>query len=416
MTRHVVIGERHGAQRSAAWSTGIFLLAFCVRLGFQAGFVGMQAPPRDDASQYDDIARSLSRGGPYVTNDGLRSTRAPAYPILLAGIYRIFGADWAAGRIGQAVIGASVCPILLQMGARFFGFPAGLLASLTCAIFPYTVFWAGYLLSEPLCVLFVTASTWALLAAEDDWRLTGLWSLLCALAALARPNMGLLLPLGLVWSLRDRSRRWRRCALALAVFGLVLLPWTLRNYTIHHQLVPITTMGGVVLWEGNNPYVAATPGMLGRSAHAPSLPEARLVSGLPEAEADSVYLGLGLRFMREHWQEMPRLVTWKFMRLWNPWPELPSGLERVVAAATLLPALAFFVIGLVLASRRREARIVPLLLPVLAVTVTAMIYWGDARVRAPSDPSMLLVAAYGAVSLVDSSRAARSTSVPPRTD
>jgi len=415
MARHVVIGEWPGGRRSIAWSIGIFLLALCVRLGFQAGFVGMQTPPRDDASQYDDIARSLSRGGPYVTDDGLRSNRAPAYPALLAGIYRLFGPDWAAGRIGQAVIGASICPILLQMGVRLFGFPAGLLASLACAVFPYTVFWAGYLLSEPLCALLVTGSTWALLAAEDDWRLTGLWSLLCALAALARPNMGLLLPLGIVWSLGDRPRRWRRCVLALAVFGLTLLPWTLRNYTIHHRLVPITTMGGVVLWEGNNPYVAATPGMQGRSAHAPSLPEARLVSGLPEAEADSVYFRLGLRFMREHWQEMPRLVAWKFMRLWNPWPELPSGLERLVAAATLIPTLTFFVIGLVLAYRRREARIVPLLLPVLAVSVSAMIYWGDARIRAPSDPSMLLVAAYGAVSLVESSRTGRSMSVPPRT-
>jgi len=32
---------------------------------------------------------------------------------------------------------------------------------------------------------------------------------------------------------------------------------------------------------------------------------------------------------------------------------------------------------------------------VLAVTMTAIIYWGDARIRAPADPEVILFATYG---------------------
>ena len=58
----------------------------------------------------------------------------------------------------------------------------------------------------------------------------------------------------------------------MVIFLLVLLPWTVRNYVVHHRLVFITTMGGRVLWEGT-PHVAASADR-GNST-ASDLPEAR---------------------------------------------------------------------------------------------------------------------------------------------
>ena len=48
---------------------------------------------------------------------------------------------------------------------------------------------------------------------------------------------------------------------------------------------------------------------------------------------------------------------------------------------------------------RRKSAVIPLILPILAVIATAVIYWVDARIRAPADPMILVIASYGAVSI-----------------
>jgi 4-amino-4-deoxy-L-arabinose transferase-like glycosyltransferase len=374
---------------------GIVLIAVSIRIAFQFAVVGMQTPPVADAQHYDAVGWRLAQGGSYAAPDGSRSHRAPGYPFLLAAVYRVFGHRLEAARIAQALVEAATCSMLLSLGIRA-GLPAvGALAAGAYALFPYAISWSGFLLSEPLCALATVASTWALLKARERWVWTAAWAALCALAALVRPNMATLFLLGLPWVVISPGRRWLRGAGAVLTFGLVLLPWTIRNYEVHHRLVPITTMGGRVLWEGNNPYVVRDPTLRGRSAASLLLPEARLTEGLPEAEADALYFRLGLRFIREHPSEMPSLLAWKMMRLWNLFPDLPSRTQRCVAFLTLLVTLFLFLIGLVSALRAREGWVFPVLVPVLAVVITALVYWADARIRAPADPLILVFASYG---------------------
>jgi hypothetical protein len=206
--------------------------------------------------------------------------------------------------------------------------------------------------------------------------------------------MGFLLPLGLLWLLGVSARRWLRTAVAIVVFCLILLPWGVRNYRVHGRFVPLTTMGGLVLWEGNNAIVAGDPTLRGRS-----LPGGKerdvAVSRLPETEQDRVYFERALRYMRMSPGDLPALVGRKLTRLWNPFPELDSAVQRWLALAAFLPVLFLFAVGLGWAYRHRDGRVLPLLVPVLAVTLTAAIYWADGRIRAPADPVILLVASYG---------------------
>ena len=39
---------------------------------------------------------------------------------------------------------------------------------------------------------------------------------------------------------------------------LLVEPWTIRNYVIHKQLIPICTTMGELLWRGNNPLATGT--------------------------------------------------------------------------------------------------------------------------------------------------------------
>lgn len=385
----------------------VFGLALLARLVFQLEVAGFHTPPRDDAELYDSIAVSLAHGGEYVDGEGYRSRRAPAFPFMLTGVYAFAGHNWPAARVVQAILGASACSILLWLGSASFSASTGLLAALACAFLPHTIFWSGFLTSEPLCALLTVASIGALVNSQGGGlRWTVAWSALAALTALTRPNMGLVFLLGLVWMLAHGGRRaMQRALAAIATFVLILLPWTLRNYTVHGRFVFITTMGGVVLWEGNNPVVASTPELRGRSLPG-DLTRADPVSALAEAESDRQFLYKALRFMRERTADMPQLVAWKFARMWNPFPDLEKTWQRWIATLTLLPVFGFFGAGLAITWRNRDRRVLPLLIPVAAVTMTGLVYWADGRIRAPADPLILLVASHGVGSLCDRLRPA----------
>jgi 4-amino-4-deoxy-L-arabinose transferase-like glycosyltransferase len=346
---------------------------------------------------YDSIASGLVQGGPYVDADGYRSRRAPAFPFLLAGVYAVAGHSWPAARVAQAILSALTCNVLLGLGASMFGARIGVTAALSCAVFPYTVFYSGSLTSEPLCALLTTAAALALTRAPGGMGWTAAWSILCGLTTLTRPNLGLLLPLGLAWLLGVSRRRW--ATMAFGVFCLVLLPWTIRNYLVHRRIVPVTTMGGVVLWQGNNPIVAADPELRGQAL--PGDPAWQYpASLLSEVDQDSYFLHRALEFMRESPSIFPGLIGCKFLRLWNLFPRLDSRFQRWLAPLTLLPVMLLFGASLVVAWIDRDARVLPLLTPVLTVILTAVIFWADARIRSPADPVILLVASYGARSLI----------------
>ena len=67
-----------------------------------------------------------------------------------------------------------------------------------------------------------------------------------------------LAPLGALWLLRPRggewrppSAVWRRAAALLLGLVLTIAPWTIRNAIVFHAFVPVSTMGGLNLWQGN---------------------------------------------------------------------------------------------------------------------------------------------------------------------
>ncbi len=212
-------------------------LGFVVRISFQA-VVGFETPPVDDASQFDTVAWSVSQGGEFVTPGGVHSSRAPGYSYLLAGVYFVFGHNWPAARMIQALLGAATCAVLVSLGSRLYDATTGVIAGTTYALFPYAVFWSATLLSEPLCTLLALVATWLLLRAENQgWGWMAAWSVACGLTTLTRPNLALLFVFGLPLVLFRHPHRGRRGLYVTVIFLLVLLPWTVRNYVVHHRLV-----------------------------------------------------------------------------------------------------------------------------------------------------------------------------------
>ncbi|HEY7511776.1 MAG TPA: glycosyltransferase family 39 protein [Vicinamibacteria bacterium] len=178
----------------------------------------------------------------------------PLYPYFLAVPLRLTGSLEAA-RWLQALISALLVPAVGRVGARAFGARAGLLGAAAVAFYPELVWFAAHFWVETLFLVLVWWGFERLLAADAGAR-TGaalaagaLWGL----AILARETMLYFVPLAAAWLLWRRGAdggRRRAAALVLAA-ALVVAPWTWRNWVTFHAFVPVSTAGGLNLFQGN---------------------------------------------------------------------------------------------------------------------------------------------------------------------
>src|SRR5262249_60480337 len=97
--------------------------------------------------------------------------------------------------------------------------------------------------------------------------------LLLGAAALTRPFALLAVPFFALVLLAHL--RWRGL-LAGVVLGLttaaVVVPWTYRNYHVHHRFVPVATNGGSTFYGGNNDRVVNERRLFGSWVSTTELP------------------------------------------------------------------------------------------------------------------------------------------------
>jgi len=252
-----------------------FVAIFALGLGLRLDYA-IRAPnhPVDDARAYARISRALYQGegftqgrGPGYAHLQPASNYSPGLPLLTAGIYEIRGAaSEETARIVFALLGSLAIPFAFLLGRRLAGPNAGLVAALPTAIYPALLEYGGMLMTEPLGATLLAATILCFLRACETrrpWAWAGTGLLLGAMAML-RPEYSLLIPvlpiLG-AWRLRGGKRLGASAlagpAIALACSCLLVLPWTIRNFVVFDRLVPISTGGGQVLYEGS--YIPAGP-------------------------------------------------------------------------------------------------------------------------------------------------------------
>jgi hypothetical protein len=219
--------------------------------------------PTDADTLVDNIAQSSWFGGraPLATEEEVTAHVAPGYPYLVAYISRwLADADKATKAIiwAQCALGA-VTAVLCFLFARIaFGSTLiGLLAGLLAAIHPFWIVNVAELQDGPL-ICFLLAGCLFLGTAADKHG-SPLASLLFggALAALALVRAALL-PfsiVGFLWFLprcMKLHRGWLCGLLAFLGFGNGLAPWTVRNFQVFGEVVPMVDCLPLHLWMGNN--------------------------------------------------------------------------------------------------------------------------------------------------------------------
>lgn len=234
---------------------GVFILTLAYSLYHQIA-------PRVDARAYDTIAVNLTEGFGFREDrnadykfDYSIARAGPAYEFFLAGIYQIFGHHYTAVWVIQALLHALSAWLIWQCAKLIWGDAGekiGLIAAILFGFHPDLIEISAMLLTETLYLFFVVLTIWAFLKAYYE-RESLVWGALLGgitgLAILTRPPLILFVPVFLFFYVYHKQYKpLTACTLSLII---VLIPWTVRNYLIYHEVILTTLIGSYNIWFGN---------------------------------------------------------------------------------------------------------------------------------------------------------------------
>ncbi|MEU4295393.1 glycosyltransferase family 39 protein [Kribbella sp. NPDC026596] len=253
-------------------------------------------PPTSDYAWYAGAATRMSHGLGYVGSNGQPTAYWPVgWPFVLSVLFRLTGPSVAAGLTLQVVITAATS-VLIALFARHItrSNKAALTAGVAYSLLPEVWAWNSQLGTEQLFTLLTLGMLYSL-ARASSWRGYAVAGAFAGSACLVRPTL-LLFPLVLlgIEFIRQRRRRASIGRVAVFVAGMVLVvaPWTIRNAVVFESFVPVSTNGGVNLYQGTR----TTDGYWWSNDpnHNP------LLHASSEVERDRLGVHLALRYWAHH--------------------------------------------------------------------------------------------------------------------
>ena len=228
--------------------------AACVlSLAVAIAFIFVRAPHPwgwEGLDHYHDLGLLLARGEAFPTTD------VPwGYAYFLAPFYRLFGDRPWIPLLAQALLNGLLPWLVYTFASTEFDERVAIVAAVLTGVFSFNTVYASTQSSDSVCtVLFMAAVvTFVLGRRAGGLRWLAVSGLLAGVAAQFRPNL-LFVPLllaGVHLLAPPRiAGRVGQAVVFLAMSGLVLMPWIVRNFRLTGEIIPTSTHGGVQLWYG----------------------------------------------------------------------------------------------------------------------------------------------------------------------
>ncbi|MEO7005335.1 MAG: hypothetical protein ABI064_07830 [Acidobacteriaceae bacterium] len=233
------------------------------------------------------IARALVSGygyaNPFHGHTGPTTWVAPLYPLLLAGVFKLFGvytlrSAWViltANSFFSALTALSTYEIAARCFNRRVAWWSAWIWALYPAAMQYAVRWvwetslSTWLFS---CIIVVALRMRRVgevpgypsegkplekdRGAEATLRQWLLFGFLWGMVALSNPSLMLFLPASGLWVIlgaRNPRKQFLRAAASTGIFLLCLSPWIARNASVFHRFIPVRANFGAELYLGNGP-------------------------------------------------------------------------------------------------------------------------------------------------------------------
>jgi hypothetical protein len=279
-------GTRAEGDPRAPW--GLFWVAFGIRVLYMTLAHTYRIRPFVDHFQFGweagRIARSLATGHGYANPfapsfmgpTGPTAWVPPAYPLLIAGVFKLFGvytnlSAWVLLFI-NCVLSGFTAMFVWEIACRCFSRRNAVWSGWLWALYPAAMQYAVRWIWEMTLTTFLFTLVMVLSLRMRDINVsrkqkepassasqTGQWllfGLLWGIIALSTSTLLLFLPVCGLWILIgtwNRPHALRNAVLAGLVFLACLMPWEIRNYRVFHAFVPIRGNLGVETYLGNGP-------------------------------------------------------------------------------------------------------------------------------------------------------------------
>jgi hypothetical protein len=222
------------------------------------------------------IARALANGygyaDPFAGHTGPTAWVPPIYPLILAGVFKVFGvytlkSAWVILTI-NSIFSALTALMTWEIGARCFNLRvanwSGWLWALYPAAMQYAVRWVWEmtlttLLFSGVLVLALRMRNIGETPSDSSGSTRGRWllfGLLWGLIGLSNSTVLLFLPVCTAWIIAGSPHKLaaiRGAVLSALVFVACISPWIWRNWEVFHAFVPMRSNLGVEMWAWNNP-------------------------------------------------------------------------------------------------------------------------------------------------------------------
>jgi hypothetical protein len=357
---------------------------------------------------------------PFRNNTGPTAWLVPVYPLLLAGIFRIFGpltlSAFSAAVTLNILFSAAACVPIFYIGKRLGGPAVASVAAWLWALHPNAIMMPfEWIWDTSLSALLCALLLWFTLYLADsrtarEWSAYGaLWgfSLLtsASLGALFLPWLGWLAysqfrsrgPASHSRSEFTSTRALRLPALAAAIAILCCAPWTVRNYLQFHKLIPLRSNFSFEFWSGNNSIFDPHGGSL--MASITQYGEVRQYTQLGETAYMADKWQRATLFVRTHPQLELQLFRDRLITTWlctkTPLADFLSTDEWPVRIIFLCNTVLFLgtIAGIVALDRIRNPLAFPLAVPPIFFPIVYYITHVSLRLRHPLDPVLALLTA-----------------------
>ena len=429
-------------QTAAASLPLILAVALGLRLGFAWHYQSQR--PRQALAvipflfESGNIASSLAAGNgfssPFRVDTGPTAWMTPVYPLLLAGVFRLFGVytfhAWLASVGLNILFCALACVPIFFAGQRVGGAGVAAAAAWLWAVFPNAILIPVESMWEAcLAALLGATILWATLALARSRRRIGrtrdrirdwwAYGLLWGFALMTEATFASLLPLLLGWlgwlayragreesgARKEETGRPRPAkstlggpALAGAVAILCCIPWTIRNYAVFHTLVPLRSILGLQLYVGNNPQAGEI--WLGENHPIHDQAERDRYTERGEIAYTREKLHAAIRYMVSHPRREAQLTAYRFVAIWSggtPHPvtdflHRPSLRFRGVLLFNLFVAIGALW-GIVVLCRARSVYAFPLSVFPIVYPCAYYLTLALPRYSLPIDPIVVLLTA-----------------------
>lgn len=393
------------------------MVALAVRLAAMAFFVTLQLDPARDhfafGFEMGRVARSIAGGqgfsSPYPEPTGPTALVAPAYPYLLAGIFRLFGTYTTASAIVSLTLNnlasALTCFPLFLISQTVFGIRVAVWTGWVWVFFPYAIGLSNrWIWDTSLTTLFFTLLVLGTLRLQQSCRWVDWfgYGLLCGITALFNPSILSTLPFFGAWLWFRHRRSGQHCAGPLLTSALVCLAcisiWLVRDFRTFGKFIPLRSNFALEFQLGNSDDTSRPdsdhllpPDNPAEMKNFREAGELAYMAG-KQQEVKNFLLRHPGRFV---WLTLRRIFfSWTYV--WSPRPSWSLDDELGVPNILAYSLLSFFAfLGLYRSIENGVPFAAPLAMILICFPLVYYITHPDVRYRHPIDPEIVLLAVYG---------------------